>query len=371
MNAFYSELKQAFVATFKAIATDRAVLSVMVGAIVLYSFFYPLGYQQQVAADQPIIVVDLDQSSLSRELIRDLESIHVLKIIAVVSQESTAVDAIRNMSIQGYVVIPAGLERDILSGIPGNVALFANGAWLGRSSSILSGMADAITHFAQNMAVKQASFAGLGTQPPLTLVQRPLFNTREGYGSSVVTGVAELIIQQTLLIGLAVLAGTRRELYGRIFLTNTQMLGVSLAAVCLGVANMLYYSGFMFWYQDYPQHGNLGTVLFSSLLYISAIVAFGLFITSFFRTRERAYQIIVVTSLPIFFLSNISWPATSTPSVLVWLAQIIPATSGINLFIKVTQFGAHLDDALHEIVVLLLLIIGYGSLGWWRYRQRD
>lgn len=370
MSTFFGDIKQAFLATLKAIGTDRAVLSVMVGAIVLYSFFYPLGYQQQVAADQPIMVVDLDQSSLSRELIRDLETLHVLSVVAVVSQESTAVDAMRSMNIQGYVVIPAGLERDVLSGIPGQVALFANGAWLGRSSSILNGMADAVTGFAHKMAVKQASFAGLGAQPPLTLVQRPLFNTREGYGSSVVTGVAELIIQQTLLVGLAVLAGTRRELYGRIFLTNAQMLGIGGAAISLGVVNMLYYSGFMFWYQDYPQHGTLGAVLFSSLLYISAIVAFGLFITSFFTTRERAYQIIVVTSLPIFFLSNISWPATSTPTILVWLAQLIPATAGINLFIKITQFGAHLNEALHEILVLTLMIVGYGSLGWWRYRKR-
>ena len=369
MAQYLVEIKQAFLATLKAIATDRAVLSVMVGAIVLYSFFYPLGYQQQVASNQPVMVVDLDQSGLSRELIRDLSSIHALSVVAVVSQESTAVAAIRAMDIQGYVVIPAGFESDILAAIPGQVALFANGAWLGRSSTVLNGMADAVTGFAHKMAVKQASFAGLGAQPPLTLVQRPLFNTREGYGSSVVTAVAELIIQQTLLVGLAVLAGTRRELYGRIRLTNGQMLGVCAAAITLGTVNMLYYSGFMFWYQDYPQHGSLGTVLAASLLYISAIVAFGLFLTSFFKTRERAYQLIVVTSLPLFFLANISWPASSTPSLLVWLAQIIPSTAGINLFIKITQFGASFSEAIREVLILSTLILVYGSLGWWRYRK--
>lgn len=371
MKPKLKEFKQAYLATFKAIATDRAVLSVMVGAIILYSFFYPLGYQQQVAADQPIFVVDLDQSSLSRELIRDFTTIHALDVVAVVSQEQAAIQAMRQMAIQGFVVIPRGFEEHIYSGVAGEVALFANGAWLGRSSTVLNGMADAVTGFAQKMAVKQASFAGLATQPPLTLVQRPLFNTREGYGSSVVTGVAELIIQQTLLIGLAVLAGTRRELYGRLQLSHMQMLGVVAAAVTLGSLNMLYYSGFMFWYQDYPQHGSLGIVLLSSVLYISAIVAFGLFLASFFTTRERAFQLIVVTSLPLFFLSNISWPEVATPAWLVAIAQVIPSTSGINLFVKVTQHGAHMAEVRHEWTVLTLLAFSYGGLSWWRYRAKQ
>src|SRR5690554_2987140 len=245
----------AFLTTFHAIFTDRAVLGVMIGAVVLYSFFYPLGYQEQVAANQPIYIVDHDRSTLSRDLTRKIQALRAVQVEAVVSNASEAIEAVRSMKIQGYVEIPADFEQRIWQGTPADIALFANGASLGQASSVLSSLAGAITGFAQEIAVQQTKVTGAGVQPPL--VERPLYNTREGYGSFLVTSVAQLIIQQTLLIGLAVLAGTRRELYGRLFLKHRQILGIGTAAVCIGSVNMLYYLGFMFWYQDYPQHGTL------------------------------------------------------------------------------------------------------------------
>src|SRR5690554_3175829 len=287
----------AFLTTFHAIFTDRAVLGVMIGAVVLYSFFYPLGYQEQVAANQPIYIVDHDRSTLSRDLTRKIQALRAVQVEAVVSNASEAIEAVRSMKIQGYVEIPADFEQRIWQGAPADIALFANGASLGQASGVLTGLASAITDFAQQIAVRQAAFAGAGIQPPFKLVERPLYNTREGYGSFLVTSVAQLIIQQTLLIGLAVLAGTRRELYGRLFLKHRQIMGIGTAAVCVGSVNMLYYLGFMFWYQDYPQHGTLINLMLGSTLFISAVVAFGLFLTSFFRTRERAFQLILVTEI--------------------------------------------------------------------------
>lgn len=357
----------AFLTTFHTIFTDRAVLGVMIGAVVFYSFFYPLGYQEQVAANQPIYIVDHDRSTLSRDLTRKIQALRAVQVEAVVSNASEAIEAVRSMKIQGYVEIPADFEQRIWQGTPADIALFANGASLGQASSVLSSLAGAITGFAQEIAVQQTKVTGAGVQPPLQLVERPLYNTREGYGSFLVTSVAQLIIQQTLLIGLAVLAGTRRELYGRLFLKHRQILGIGTAAVCIGSVNMLYYLGFMFWYQDYPQHGTLINLMFGSTLFISAVVAFGLFLTSFFRTRERAFQLILVTSLPLFFISNLSWPEVSSPAWLVWISKVLPSTAGINLMVKITQYGAPLSSAKKEILNLVMIISVFGGLGWWRY----
>lgn len=352
---------------FKAIFADRAALSIMIGAVVLYSFFYPLAYQQQVAKQQAITIVDLDNSSLSRELSRNIMSLQAVKVTNIVNQEHYAIAALEQMQIQAYVVIDAHFEADIYSAKPANIALFANAAWLSRSSGILNGIADAITHFAQQAALKQASFSAVAAKPALEVVARPLYNTREGYASSVVTGVAELIVQQTLLIGLALLAGTRRELYGRLRFNGATFVGVALAASSLAMLNLLYYWGFMFWYQDYPQHGRLLNLLLASWLYAVAIAALGLLLASLFRTRERALQLIIVTSLPVFFLSNLSWPVETSPKFLVLLAQTIPSTVGINLLVKISQMGASLGEVKTELFTLLGHSVLYGSLAYWRY----
>ncbi len=359
----------AFRGTFRAIFTDRAVVMVMIGAVIIYSFFYPTGYREQVASKQPIVIVDHDRSGSSRALIRHIQAINAVDVIAQLASDYEAANEIAAMRAEGFISIPNGFERSILSGESGQIALYANGAWLGRANTVLTGLGEAVRAYAVTAGMTQAGFTGASASPPIQLVQRPLFNTREGYGSALVTGVAQLIVQQTLLMGIAVMAGTRREQQGRQFLTGTQLLGIAAALMCIGTLNLLYYAGFTFWLQDYPQGGNAIGLLLGGALYIGAVVAIGLFIASFFRTRERAYQLILVLSLPIFFLSNLSWPATSTPELLVWFSKIIPSTSGINLMIKFNQLGATFNEAASELVNLVVLIVVYGSLAWWRFRK--
>lgn len=369
MQNYRAAFVEAFASTLRAVFTDRAVVMVMVGAVILYSFFYPTGYQQQVASEQPVVIVDQDRTALSRDLIRHIERVSAVQVTALVASETEAIAQVSAMRAEGFVVIPRGFERDILRGDQGEVAIYANGAWLGRANTVLTGLGDAITGFAREAAVRQAAFAGAAAQPPLHLVQRPLFNTREGYGSALVTGVAELIVQQTLLMGIAVMAGTRRERRGQLFFSGTQLIGIASACLLIGFINMLYYAGFMFWYQDYPRGGNFPGMLVGGLLFVGAVVALGMFIASFFRTRERAYQLILVTSLPFFFLSNLSWPATSTPQWLLWLAKLLPSTPGINIMVKFNQLGASFAEAAWEMANLLVLIVVFGVLAWWRYRR--
>jgi len=370
MNLQHSDsFFDALTGTLRAIFTDRSILMVMVVSVVIYSFFYPTAYQQQVASERPILVVDHDLSSSSRALIRNIHNTRAVKVIGQPRSEMEAEAMIAAVAAEGYVVIPDGFEKNILRGDQGQIALYTSGAWLGRTNTIMTGLGEAITAFAQDAAVDQASFAGAATQPPFQLVQRPLFNTREGYASALITGVAELIVQQTLLMGIAMLAATRREQKGQLFLSGTQLWGVSSALMLMGFINLLYYAGFAFWIHDYPRGENLAGLLLGSALFVGAVIALGLFIASFFQTRERAYQLILVITLPCFFLSNLSWPATATPEWLVWLAKLIPSTAGINLMIKFNQQGASFAEASQEIMNLVVLIVGFGCLTWWRYRQ--
>ena len=49
---------------------DPGALLVLVGAIFLYSFFYPIPYLPEVLHEVPVAVVDLDHTPLSRQLVR-------------------------------------------------------------------------------------------------------------------------------------------------------------------------------------------------------------------------------------------------------------------------------------------------------------
>ncbi|EPF6682065.1 ABC transporter permease, partial [Pseudomonas aeruginosa] len=139
------------------------------------------------------------------------------------------------------------------------------------------------------------------------------------------------------------------------------------AFALIGVCSMLYYNGLVMWLQDYPRGGNPPGTLVGGALYVAAVVAFGLFAGSFFRTRERPFQLMLVTALPLFFLSGLSWPAVAMPQPLAWLAKLVPSTPGINLMVKFNQMGASFAEALPELCNLAFLTLLYGALAVWRY----
>ncbi|WP_313207182.1 ABC transporter permease [Stenotrophomonas sp.] len=367
MSAVWASLRQ----TLLAVLLDRYAIVVMVGAVILYSFFYPAAYRHQVAGNLPILVVDQDHSATSRELLRRLDALRVARVVGQPASVDSARRQLEAGDAEGIVLIPANLERDILRGHPAKLVLLGNGAYLGRASWVLGSVADALGSFGREAAVTQAAFMGVPQAPPVTLVQRPLYNTQEGYGSAIVPGVAELIVHQTLLMGIGVLLGGRRLALGRRLRFDLPTLaGMALGFGLIGLFGLFYYAGFTAWVQDYPRGGNPVGQLFGGTLFIAATVAFGLFVGSFFRTRERAFQYIIATSIPLFFLANLSWPTVMTPPPLVWLSQLLPTTSGINLMVRLTQMDASLADVSHELVTLGVLLLLYGSLAVWRLHSQ-
>lgn len=84
--------------------------------------------------------------------------------------------------------------------------------------------------------------------------QCPLFNVREGYGSGMVPGVAEIIVHQVLLIGIGVILGSRRQRNGgrRLSCSFTQWTGMLAGFACMGLPALLYYAGFTFWGRTIP-----------------------------------------------------------------------------------------------------------------------
>ncbi|MDB5765391.1 MAG: hypothetical protein JWQ61_205 [Collimonas fungivorans] len=364
MNRFVSAYRE----TIVAVLSDRVAMTTMILAVVLYSFFYPSAYTKQVASDFPILIVDQDHSPMSRALIRRVDAMNTVHVAGASASVLEARRLIESGKAEGVLVIADGFQRDILRGNRGNVAILGNGAFLSRASSVLQSVAEAATAFAREAAASQARFAGAPAPPPIMLVQRPLFNTREGYGSALVPGVAQLIVHQTLLMGILVMAGTRREQMRRLTFSYQGLAGIAAAFATIGLCSLTYYNGWMPWLQDYPRGGNPGGMAVAGLLYIAAVVAFALFLGSFIRTRERPFQLVTISSLPMFFLANLSWPIEATPLPLVWLAKLLPTTPGINALVQINQMGAGLDEVTPALLNLALLTLLYGGLAIWRFR---
>lgn len=354
---------------FRSVFADRAAVAALFLAVIIYSFYYPLAYRHQVATRMPVVAVDLDRSPMSRLLLRKIQALQAIELAGQADSMAQARSLLERGVADGIILIDSHFQRDIERGGQGQLAFLGGGAYLGRSATVLAGLADAVAGFSREALLARARVAGRVNSRPLVVVQRPLYNTREGYASAVVSGVSVLIVQQTLLLTIVLLAATRREARGqRLQARPLALCGGMTAFWVLGMLNLFYYAGFVFWFQDFPRGANLPGLLLGGAFFCAAVVGMGAFVGSYFRVREHAIHGVLLTAMPLYFLSGLSWPREQMPEWAQWLATLVPSTAGINLIIKVHAMGSQLSEAMPELLNLAALSVAYAGLTLLRYR---
>ena len=127
----------AFRATWATVLTSRTLLSTMLLAVVLYAFYYPAPYSQEVAQQLPVVLVDEDGSALSRELVRNLEATRAVIVAEHAPSVAEAQAQLRAGKVDGVVLIARGLQRQLRTGAPGaGIAVWVNASYLLRASTI-------------------------------------------------------------------------------------------------------------------------------------------------------------------------------------------------------------------------------------------
>lgn len=349
---------------WRAVLTSRTLVSTMLLAVVLYAFYYPAPYAHEVAQQLPVIVVDQEDSALTRDVLRDLSATREVRIVDRVGDMPTATARLRNGDADGIVLLPRGLTRSLLTGAPGGgVGVWVKAAYLLRASAIGEGVTAAITGAAEHRIGPAARAFGL--RAPVRVIQEPLFNPSAGYKDYVFPAVASVILQQTLLFGAATLIAGRGERGGGQMRT-AGFLGTWAAMTLIGVFGASFYFGFVFWIQDVPRGGNVPALLITVPLFAAAVAALGLFLGTLFDRSERAMEVLVPTSIPLFFLTGSAWPLEQMPRWLAGLSHLAPSTLAVHIFVPLNQMGAQLSDVGGNSVLLAILAAMYGALAWWR-----
>ena len=351
---------------------DAGVLIITVLAVVVYAFFYPLPYLNQVMKDVPVVVVDEDHSGLSRRLVRMADEHQALRVAAAAASTGEAETLVRNGTVAGALVIPRDFERQILLGRQARLSGHIDASYLLTYNTVLgalletSGTLSAGVEVARLRAAGRNQDAAVRARRPVSLDLQPLFNATSGYATYVVPAVLVLILQQTLLIGVGMAGGARRERAaarpasaggpGRPVL---QVIGRAVPYLLLYAANAAYYFVFVPRYYGYYVPGSLGPVALLTLPFLLATTFLGLAVRACFTRRETAMQLILFSSLPLVFLSGFAWPVEALPAWISRAASLVPSTAAIPAYLRLTRMGAGLADVAHEAAVLWALVAMY------------
>ncbi len=150
-------------AWLQALATvvrDKGVLLLLVGAPVLYGFFYPWFYADEVLTRVPVAVVDLDHTSLSRQITRFADADPRIEVHLVTGSEREAQEALWLGEIEGYAVIPAGLKRSVVRGENALVSIEANGAYALLNKAVQYGFAEAVGTVSAGVEIRKLQASG-------------------------------------------------------------------------------------------------------------------------------------------------------------------------------------------------------------------
>ena len=372
-------LGKAFVGEWRRVLADRPVFSLLIIAPVFYGVFYPQPYLGQLLRKIPIAVVDDDRTPLSRHLIQTLDADEAISVAVRAPALDVAQEALFARQVFGIVEIPIGTEREVLKGNAARVPAYVDSAYFLLFNRTLQGILEAAADTNQtnaslgNRVDGAAIQTALAVESPIDLMVEPLYNPTGGYASYVVPAAFVLIIQQTLLMGAATLAGlgfTQHIFEGRMIATPSGLLGRAVAHLTMYLPALALFLVILPRIYGFSTLGRLSDMALFAMPFLLATSLMGQAAGCYFRHRETAVLVFVATSLPQFFLVGVSWPREMVPPVLDHIRRIYPSESAIDGLVRINQMGATLGEVRTDWLYLWLLAAIYFILALMAARHR-
>lgn len=358
---------------------NRDTFIIMAGAVAFYLIFYAWPYSNQQIEDVPVGVVDLDQSSASRRLIRALDAASAANVVFIENDMSRALNDFRREKTDVLLTIPADFSEALGRGENTTVHLLGSAAFPVKSRAVQAALAGVAVDVGAIMDEAALRTAGLPTSALTSqLIKRPgivvnyRFNTISGYGNYTVPMVGPLIIQAVLLMGVTMSAGgwlamRRRPAFVQSALEHPLVGGLGLFAGfwLLGLLWFGYMEGFDFMVFEFGQMLNPAGTLLVGALFCAAVAAFALAVVCAFGSNAWTTPAVVVMSAPALFVSGAVWPLEGiTNPIVTGLSQLVPSTPGILAIAAASQDGASTLSILPQCAQLLALTVFYLFCAW-------
>ena len=378
MSIFHKILKwlddAAYVWRFelRQVLRDEGVLLFCIVVPLIYPLLYSWVYNNENIREVPVVVVDQSHSALSRQFIRMCDASSEVHVVSYAVDLDDAQSLVSRQIVKGIYLIPEDFATRVNRMQQATVSVYCDMALMLTYKAIYQ---TAMAVSQQMGAEIQTKLSGnytaredLITTSPLDIEEVAMFNPQAGYGTAVLPAVLMLIIQQTLALGIGLAAGTARERnrygdlvpihpsyggIGRIISGKTlcylMVYAIMATYLTIAVPKMFHFIHIATW-QD------LSLLL---IPYLLACVFFGMTVSCLVRFRENVILLVVFVSLPLLFLTGVSWPQTSIPGYLQGVSWLFPSTFGVRAYLRLNSMGASVADVSSELRCLWIQVAAY------------
>jgi ABC-2 type transport system permease protein len=356
----------AFEAEWHRVLAIRGAFTLLVVAPLIYGIYYPQPYLNQILRKVPIAIVDNDLSELSRRVVETLDASGAVEVEVRASTFAEGRAALDRGEALAVVGIPPGTERDVLKGLAVHLPVHVDATYLFIFRSTANGIATAISTLSSDLAAGGARTgnslvqAKLAATSPADILLQPVFNPVGGYASYIVPAAFVLILQQTLLIGVAMLTGIAlmRTSGG----AAASVLGRGIAHLTIYLPALLLYFIVLPRFYGFSTLGSPAQFFVLASLFILATSFLGQAVGAWFKHPETPTLIFLGTSLPQFFTTGFAWPREALPGPARTAGLIFPADFAIDGMVRINQLGAGLWEVARDWGGLWLFAMVYFAL---------
>lgn len=357
---------------FYTVFRDHAVITFFVLLTLGYPLVYTYLYSNEVVREVPVAVVDHAQTPLSREFLRMWGATPSVNIVARCNDLEQAKLLMHKKEIYGILEIPDDFSRDINRGDQAHVSLFCDMGALLNYKALLQSASDVSILMGKQIQVEGLPYASRIQQEltasPVKIAEVKMFNPQSGFTSFIIPAVLILVIQQSLLLGVATIAGTARDHSRRKSMLPVNSHYHSAFSIVVGKACLYIpvYFVMAFWVFfivprlfGMTQIGPKIELMIFLFPFLLACVFLAIAASFFSKEREQPFLLFVFTSVPLMFISGISWPKESIPAYWIAFSRIFPSTHGIDGFVKINNMGATLNEVASDYLSLWILALVY------------
>jgi ABC-2 type transport system permease protein len=339
----------------------------------LTMLFFTSLLDEGVPQEMPVGVVDLDNTSTSRALVRRLDAFQTSKVVDNYSSVAAARHAMQENQIYGFLYIPKGTTDRLLSSRRPKVSFYYSNVSIAAGSLVMKDLKTIAT--LGSAAVGQATMRAKGFTPqqiqtflqPIRIdlhqVANPWSNYNVYLSTVFVPGVMMLFM---FLISAYSLGMELKFERGKEWIAKAENNGV-VAIVGKFLPHIMVFLLLIFFYEFYiynvlhfPHAGGWPKIVLLAVLQVLASLGFGIFIFGLMPSLRMSMSICSLWGVLSFSLAGSAFPMMGMDTPIQALTWLFPLRHYYMLY-QITVFNGYpLVDAWFHLVAL----IGFTLLPW-------
>ena len=339
----------------------------------LTGLFFTSLLSDGVPLDLPIGVVDLDNSSTSRSLVRRLDAFQNSRVVAHYPSVTAARIAIQENEIYAFLYIPDGMAEKLLAGRQPKISYYYSMASLVAGSMVMKDLKTITT--LGSAGVGQATMQAKGYTPeqiqtalqPVRIDTHQIGNPEGSYNvylsTALVPGIMILFMMliSTYSLGMELKFDTGKELLatadGNIVVA---IIGKFLIHFIVFLMVVLLFQYYIYGVLGFPSMGSVWNILLLCLLQVAGSLGFGIFVFGLMPSLRMSMSICSLWAVLSISIAGSTFPVMGMDAPIQALSWLFPLRHYFMIY-EVTVFnGFSLINAWFHLVAL----VGFALLPW-------